>query len=95
MFKQKPNLNINKKELKKLFLFATSQTHFIFNSKLYNQLDGVAMGTPLAPVLATIFMNFYESKWLNEYNFNKSKFCLRFVNDILAAFANEQDLLIF
>ena len=26
------NLNIAKKELKKLFLFATSQSHFIFNS---------------------------------------------------------------
>ena len=93
MFKQKPNLNINKKELKKLFLFATSQTHFIFNSKLYNQLDGVAMGTPLAPVLATIFMSFYKSKWLNEYNFKKSKFYLRYLDDILAAFANEQDSL--
>ena len=28
-----PNLNITKKELKKLFLFATSQTHFLFNGK--------------------------------------------------------------
>ena len=47
------------------------------------------MGTPLAPVLVTIFMSFYKSKSLNEYNFNKSKFCLRFVSDILAAFAND------
>ena len=48
------------------------------------------MGTPLAPVLATIFMSFYAAKSLNEYNFNKPKFCLRYVDDILAAFANEQ-----
>ena len=27
------NLNITRKELKKLFFFATLQTHFIFNSK--------------------------------------------------------------
>ena len=26
------------------------------------------MGSPLAPVLANIFMGFHESKWLNEYN---------------------------
>ena len=38
-----PNLNITKKELKKLFLFATSQTHFIFYIKFYNQIDGVAI----------------------------------------------------
>ena len=28
------------------------------------------MGCPLAPVLANIFMGFYESKWLNKYNIN-------------------------
>ena len=59
IFNHNPNLNITKKELKKLFLFATSQTHFIFNSKFYNQIDGVAMGSLLAPVLANIFMVFY------------------------------------
>ena len=48
------------------------------------------MGSPLAPVLANIFMGFYESKWLNEYNLNKPKFYLRYVDDILAAFDNKQ-----
>ena len=91
IFNHNPNLNITKKELKKLFLFATSQTNFIFNGKFYNQIDGVAMGSPLAPVLANNFMGFYESKWLNDYNHNKPKFYLRYVNDILAAFDKEQD----
>ena len=50
------------------------------------------MGSPLAPVLANIFMNFYESKWLNEYNL---KFYLRYVDDILAAPEKEQDSLNF
>ena len=53
------------------------------------------MGSPLDPVLANIFMGFYESKWLNEYNLNKSKFYLRYVDDILAAFEKEQDSLNF
>ena len=51
------------------------------------------MGFPLAPVLANIFMGFYKSKWLNEYNLNKPKFQLRCADDILAAFDNEQDSL--
>ena len=38
-------------------------------------------------------MDFHESKWLNEHNLNKPKFHLRYVDDILAAFDNEQDLL--
>ena len=45
------------------------------------------MGSPLAPVLANIFMSFYESKWLNEHNRNKPKFYLVYVDDILAASA--------
>ena len=53
------------------------------------------MGSLLAPVLANIFMGFYKSKWLNEYNLNEPKFYLRYVDDILAAFDNEQDLLNF
>ena len=62
IFNHNPNLNKTRKELKKVFLFVTSQTHFIFNSKFYNQIDGVAMGFPLIPVLANIFMGFHESK---------------------------------
>ena len=50
VFNHNPNLNITSKELTKPFLFATSQTHFIFNSKFYNQVDGLTMGSPLAPV---------------------------------------------
>ena len=53
------------------------------------------MGPPLAPALANIFMGFYESKWLNEYNLNKPKFYLRYDDDVLAAFDKEQDSLNF
>ena len=40
-------------------------------------------------------MGFHESKWFNEYNLNKPKLYLRYVNDILAALDNEQDSLNF
>ena len=32
------------------------------------------MGPPLASVFANILMSFRESKWLNEYNLNKTNF---------------------
>ena len=48
------------------------------------------MRSHLAPVLANIFMRFYQSKWLNECNLNKPKFYFRYVDDILSAFDNEQ-----
>ena len=40
-------------------------------------------------------MGFHESKGLIEYNLNKPKFSLRYVDDILAAFDNEQNSLNF
>ena len=49
----------------------------------------------LLSLLINIFMVFYKSKWLNEYDLNKPKFYLRYVDDILAAFDKEQDSLNF
>ena len=95
IFNRNFNLNITKEELKNFSFLTTSQTHFVFKIKFYNQIGGVAMGFPLAAALTNIFMNFYESKWLNEYNLNKPKFYLRCVDDILATFGKEQDSLNF
>ena len=53
------------------------------------------MGSPLAPVLANIFVDFHELNWLNEYNPNKHKFYLKYADDILAAFDKEEDSLMF
>ena len=51
-----PDLKLSKSDLRSLFTVATAQTHFLFNGSFYDQIDGVAMGSPLAPVLANLFM---------------------------------------
>ena len=45
---------------------ATLNNVFTFSNKLCNQVDGVAMGSPLGPVFADIFMNFTEKSWLDK-----------------------------
>ena len=53
------------------------------------------MGSPLALHLSSIFMGFYEPKWLHECYLNKPTFYLRYFDVNLAAFDKEQDLLSF
>ena len=42
--------------LKHLLLFVTKKTHFVFDGQYCDQIDSVAMGSPLGPALANIFM---------------------------------------
>ena len=61
---------------------ATSQTHFLFNGKVFDQIDGVAMGSPLAPVLANLFLGHHEKIWLKNYQGPSNLFYRRYVDDI-------------
>ena len=60
LFEAKPYLKVSRKDLQKLFQFATIQTNFLFNGNIYDQVDGLAMGSPLASILANIFMGYHE-----------------------------------
>ena len=47
---------ISRKDMKNLLMLCTKNAHFTFGNNIYQQEDGVAMGSPLGPVLAGIFM---------------------------------------
>ena len=55
-----------RKDLYELLKLATTESSFIFDNKLYKQIDGVAMGSPLGTTLANAFLCHYEKTWLNE-----------------------------
>ena len=42
--------------MRDLLLVCTQNVHFSYNGDIYTQADGVAMGSPLGPVLAGLFM---------------------------------------
>ena len=94
-FKSNPDLKISPSDLKKLFVYATAQTHFLFNDNYYDQIDGVAMGSPLAPVLANLFMTHHEEEWIKNYDGVPPVFYRRYVDDIFAVFHNETEAMFF
>ena len=65
--KYSPNsfYNISSNIMQKLLNFVTTESIFLFNSDIYNQIDGVAMGTPIGLTYANIFMSHHESIWLD------------------------------
>ena len=58
--------NLNKGQLKYLLTLATKESYFLFDGKLYQQVEGAAMGSPLGPILANIFLCHYEAFWLRD-----------------------------
>ena len=86
---QVENCVFSKPQFKKLLEFAVKSNHFIFNNHLYEQTDGVAMGSPLGPSFANIFMSALEKNFLSNCPSNyKPIFYRRFVDDTFCIFQN-------
>ena len=49
------------------------------------------MGSPLAPVLANLFMGFHEQNWMEQATNVKPIFYKRYMDDIFAVFQSESD----
>jgi hypothetical protein len=43
-----------------LFRHVLTTSYFTFNEQFYGQTDGVAMSSPLSPVIANFYMEDYE-----------------------------------
>ena len=61
---KKIETSIPKPILKELLLLCTKHLHLRFNDEIYTQIDGLAMGSSLVPLLANIFMISLEEKVL-------------------------------
>ena len=57
---------INKNQFEKLLRAALCNNDSLFDDIVYQQVDGVAMGSPLGLTLANAFLAHYEQIWLND-----------------------------
>ena len=77
---------------RKLMKLVTSDVEFSFNDVMYRQTDGVAMGSPLGPTLANIFVGYCEKKipdeeWPEMYS--------RYVDDVFSHFRSQEESIMF
>ena len=57
---------LNKEELRRLLSLFTQESHFQFDNKFYEQIDGFSMGSPLDPLFVNFFMSDFEHKHMNK-----------------------------
>ena len=79
-------------------LLLYSQSFFMYKDTLYQQINGVSMGGPLAPSLANIFLAVLENELLDGAESNCTffpKLFLRYVDDCFALFDNLQQASLF
>ena len=63
--------------------FVLDNNFFSFENKFYHQIFGTAMGTPMAPTVANLFMGWLEKKLLaNSPVIIEERWWKRFIDDI-------------
>ena len=68
--------------MKEMLILCTKNVHYIFESRIYVQTDGIALGSPLGPVLADIFMIQLENSLLPNLT-NYITFWKQYVDDTI------------
>ena len=77
--------NIIRSEMKEMLFLCTKNVHFSYNQDIYIQTYGVAMGSPLGPMLAGIVMVNLERSRIPKLNVYIN-FWRRYMDDTIISF---------
>ena len=77
---------------KEFLRLAVQSSFFLFNGRLYKQIEGLGMGLPLGPTFANIFMCAKEELWLDDCPMSfKPALYKRYIDDIFLIFRSSSD----
>ena len=84
---------LSKQQVLEMLSLTTKENVILFDQKYYTQIDEVAMGSPLGPTLANIFLCYHESKWLKNCPKSvKPVYYKRYVDDIFMLFEKPEQV---
>ena len=76
-------------------MYLSISLSFLLMVFFYDQCDGVAMGTPLAPIVANLFMGYHAEQWIDNYKDSQLLYYRRYVDDTFCLLHNEQGAMKF
>ena len=84
---------LTKTQFKKLLIWTTKTTAFQFNKQYHKQTNGVAMGSPLAPLFAGLCMNWIidQTKQIRP----QPTLFFRYLDECFALFSSQKEILKF
>ncbi|XP_071944743.1 uncharacterized protein [Antedon mediterranea] len=72
-------------DIMELLGLIVNKTYFSFNGNIYRQIQGIAMGSPISPILANLYLEWLEHQAINTAPTNiKPVYWKRYVDDVLA-----------
>ena len=77
-------------QLRKFLEWTCTRTVFQFGGNYYEQVDGVSMGSPIAPLMADVCMNWVLDQ-MDDFNL-QPQMLMRYVDDIFCVFKCKSDL---
>ena len=83
--------NLTKESFRSLLELATLDSFFTFDGKYYyKQKDVVAMGSPLGPNLANVFLCHFKEQWMSDCTIDYKPISYRrYVHDTFLLFSSE------
>ena len=77
--------------LMEMLTFCVETTYFGMGFDIYRQEEGLAMGSPLSPVLANLYMEYFEEMALGSTSLKPSMW-LRYVDDTFILWPHQEDV---
>ena len=94
--RKKKYQGFTKDQFRQLLCLAIKDSLFVFDGTYYEQRDGVAMGSPLGPTLANIFLCYWEEIWIKKCPAQfRPIYYNRFMDDTFVLFSSSAHVLKF
>ena len=84
--------NMKFEVFEKLYRKCLQESIFMFNNKLFKQINGVSMGNKLGPTTSDFFMNDFENKHMEQLRYLGVKHWFRYVDDTFVIVKNINSL---